>query len=192
MPWTNNLGRFFEDREKQLGGVLAASSCREGWLHGEMFRHLHQDNLRVNEVKIGERKTADIACGEPPSMVGEVKVLGTGYQAKVITGVHRGLSKVVQRLDRPISHRDHGTYHGAGLLGTWGLIPDYFRLRYANLDATCERLLVLVADVKKDADDDLSRVLRTIQFEASAHRKFRLRRVLVRTWTLWLRALPRT
>lgn len=180
--WTKKLEQFFEARERELAGVLDARSCREGWLHGEMLRWFRRDHptFCVNEVSIGPRKTADIACLDAPRMIGEIKILGRGYQRKVVTGAARGLKAVEKRLVQPISEQDRS----APWIGSWGLVPDYFRLRQAVTNRPHERVLILVADVTDADEDALSRVLREIRFDANRVRELRMDRGLVRIWTL--------
>lgn len=150
-----------------------------------MFRWFRQDALCcrvcVNNFKLGDRKTADIACLDDPRMVGEVKILGRGYQRKVVTGTSRGLAVIRGRIHRPIGNRDRG----ASWIGPWGLVPDYFRLRSAQPDGEWERLLVLVADVGNADNDDVSQVLRAISFETTIRlRTLSLQRGFIRIWTL--------
>jgi len=180
MAWVKWLEGFFRARQHRLAAVLSARSCREGWLHGEMVGWFQKDHpsFRVNEMSIGRRKTVDIAFCEKPRMVGEVKVIGGGHQSKVITGVARGLHEIERRLQTPIGDPDWG----APWLGAWGLVPDYFRLRRAQLDGRWERLLVLVADVTMEDDGTLARVLREIRFDGPRPRQFWLRRGYVRIW----------
>ncbi len=172
--WMDRFARFFRDRGADLADVLDAARCREGWVQGELYLRMraHAPGFRVN-AKSAE-KFFDFHAPEPEPLVGELKLLGDGYQRKVVTG---GSLKAVERfLGAPITPADRESV----LLGAWGLVPDYFRLLDATAPPGTARLLVLVADVG-DEDDPVGSALKRIDF-ACPSRVVLLRRGLVRIW----------
>ena len=107
-------------------------------------------------------------------MVGELKILGGGYQPKCITG---GTLKPMLGRTAPIRPRDEEDL----CLGPWGLIPDYYRLINATLAPATQRLLVLVADMRA-VDTDLALVLRDIHFDGEEHRITLGRQLWAKVW----------
>ena len=62
----------------------------------------------------------NVSSGEPLEMIAEIKILGAGSYTKCITG---------GSIQPYLKHKDRITQHNDELcLGSWGLIPDYFRL----------------------------------------------------------------
>lgn len=173
--WSDRLTNFFRVREEALGHVLEASGCREGWLHGELHREFRRvPGFAINHHRLFDGQTADLVV--EGAMIGELKILGARYQPKVVTG---GSLKAFQRAPtRTVTPLDEALH-----LGSWGLVPDYFRLLRAPVPPSVERLLVLVADVRDDDTDSVSDALRTIEFKGEA-RHIKLSRGFVRIWKL--------
>ena len=83
IDWMN----FFETsiaaiHEKLVYVVENASGCREGWLQGELLLAGREWNLWTNESVVGCPGKVDLVCGDPPTMVAEIKIVGAHYAAK--------------------------------------------------------------------------------------------------------------
>ena len=176
--WLDRIAEFFETRGDELVPIMDAWGCREGWVQGELFRFFRiagHENFHVNRELANVKFDLWSDCLEAP-MVGEMKLIGTTYQPKCITGGAR--KPIQQRLNEPIGPNDRDLN-----LGSWGLILDYFRLIDTKLPANYERLLVLVADLGDGGSELMARVLRSIEF-LGARREVRFGRGLVRLWSL--------
>jgi len=84
---------FFDRNSSNIGEVMYAVGCREGWLQGEMFRQSLDEHLEVNSYKIeGSRKALDLQSFgprteyPPKAMVGEIKIIATSFDNKNIAG----------------------------------------------------------------------------------------------------------
>ncbi len=170
---------FFENaaRRKALAQVLDAPGCREGWLQGELFREFRDvPGFRINMRRAGSTGVPDLACGR--EMIGELKILGSGYQRKCITG--GALRPFLVRRSEEVGRADRGALS----LGNWGIIPDYFRLCDARgLASGAERLLILVADVQPGDAGDVVAALESIRFKCrSPPVEISMTRGFVRLW----------
>ncbi len=171
--WLKKMEQFFERKKVALTEVLDAAGCREGWLQGELFREFRaMPGFMMNEFLIKKGETADIACAK--QMAGELKSIGADYSPKCITGgaLRPFLKRDIPQLDSSDSDLN---------LGSWGLVPDYFRLLNAPLPPGGSRLLILVADVQKSSTGSLATALRTIDFAGTSAR-VELPRGFVRIW----------
>lgn len=171
------LTQFFLAHGDAIVEIFGAWRCREGWVQGEIYRWMRRQDGIAFTVNLNEldNKLFDFAASTPTGIsYGEIKVLGTGYQCKCVTGGALSYPDVVDgKIDRSKAERLQR--------GKWGLIPDYLRLLSAP--PACERLLVLVADVVPESQDDLSAVLRRIDFEGD-HSFIALPRGFVRIWSV--------
>lgn len=179
--WLELLVEFFRSGiSSALGEVLDASCCREGWLHGELYRHFHgrlgHESFAVNTLQIGRNKKADFASEVPARSVGEVKIIGNRYEQKCITG--GALGPLMDRIDQPICAGDRSL-----VLGPWGLIPDFFRLLDYAADAQRDAYLALVADLRGPAGTSMDLALRRINFVTSS-RDIESPFGLVRIWSV--------
>src|SRR5262245_50670304 len=89
MTWVDRFFAFFREIEPALVVVLDASSCREGWLQGEFYRHFRTDEsgFQVNWRYPNGRVPFDLYAPAPAAMVAEVKVYGQwGYFNKNLFG----------------------------------------------------------------------------------------------------------
>lgn len=92
MNWVDRFFTFFREIEPALAVILDASSCREGWLQGECYRHFRTDE---NGFEVNHRHRAagvpfDLYCRAPSAMVAELKVYGQwGYYNKNLHGRNR-------------------------------------------------------------------------------------------------------
>lgn len=161
--WFQLLSQFFESHSKGLGEVLDAEGCREGWLHGELFRyfrfHRGFESFKVNSLKIGEGKKADFSSEHPSKVVGEIKLLGSEYGTKCITG--GAIKPFLERINLSITVADKNI-----LCGRWGLIRDFFRLHDFAVREKRGAYLVLIVDKRHEKKSDLSmtKALREINF----------------------------
>ena len=164
--WISELKDFFNDCTKALAEVLDVCGCREGWLQAEMFRwfntHKRYETFLVNSLKIAPRKKADFSLeGRNPigrnPIVGEIKIIGADYQNKCITG--GGIKPVLNKLDAPIKSSDKKL-----CIGSWGLIPDFFRLINFAKGSDFRAYMVLVVDDPENACTSIAEVLRKINF----------------------------
>jgi hypothetical protein len=173
-----DLKAFFEAVDHPLTEVLDAQCCREGWLHGEMyrwFRRLPQySSFRVNALSIGPRQHADFDSMHPIPLVGEVKILGRDYLTKCITG--GPLKPVLTKIGQPIMQSDRQL-----CLGSWGLIPDYFRLVDFAAKHGRSAYLVLVADGVTSVETSMAKALREINF-GGVSIDIPIQRGMVRLW----------
>ncbi len=179
--WLDLLTQFFEAQSHALGEVFDAASCREGWLHGELFRQFRFrqgfNSFKVNSLKIGKGKTADFSA-ENPKVVGEIKLLGWDYQTKCITG--GGIKPFLKRVDFPITTEDRDL-----VMDKWGLIADFFRLLdFADREERDAYLVLIVDERKQEAKDlTLARALRGINF-IEPSRDIRFPAGVVRLWSV--------
>jgi hypothetical protein len=78
--WLELLVDFFDSHSAALGEVFDAAGCREGWLHGELFRWFKfrqgLDSFLVNSLWISDSQKADFSAETPTRVVGEMKLLG--------------------------------------------------------------------------------------------------------------------
>ena len=174
MNWLLEFERFFKEREDALKAVLDLSGAREGWLQAELFREFHGLHSGFHVNKYVGRQQFDVVCSTP-DLVAELKVLGTSYQRKVVTG---GKLDCEQVLAHPIGPEERVLVEG------WGLMSDYFKLLDVPKElADASKVLILVADLN-NSDDDLTRVLREIRFQSKEALDVPLSRGLVRMWQL--------
>lgn len=176
--WLDEIQTFFECVQESLAAILEAEACREGWLQAEMFRYFRPkfEGFAVNSFSLVGRARADFGCDAPNPIRGEIKVLGGGYQSKVITG--GSLAPYLARAEARVHRQDRDL-----LRGTWGLIPDYFRLRDAALAEGTARALVLVAHLDEDANTGVAAALRRIDFDGR-RRDVAFAPGFVRIWVL--------
>lgn len=174
--WRKRILRFFRDpaQGEALTEVLSARACREGWLQGQLFRWMRRAHPRSG-FEVNKRRANvlfDISADDAP-MVGELKVLGSGYQTKVVGGALRDLAS---RLDRPVTAND------AAATYRWGLLKDYSRLMQPGVQSDTDRILVLVV---ADPEDDtmLGRVLTGIRFQG-VEQRVEGDRWLAKVWSL--------
>jgi hypothetical protein len=174
MNWLLEFERFFKHKERALSAVLDLHWARESWLRTELFLHFHDrySGFRVNSY--AGRQHFDLVCPDP-ALVAKLNLFGTGSQRRVVTG---GKLDCEQVLAHPIGSEDRV------LVGGWGLMRDYFKLLRVPKELTdASKVLILVADVK-ESNDDLTRVLRAIRFEAKETREVPLSRGLIRMWQI--------
>lgn len=171
--WLDEMTRFFKVHADSVSEIFDASGCREGWLQGELFRYFRKRKrpIDVNTYRYPNGGIADLSAVGPPPMVGEIKLLGGGYQSKVITG--GGLRSFLS-FEGTI-RRTHGRQFSRG---SFGLLPDYTRLTAVR---TRQRLLVLVID--QQSEGPLSPILETISFDGD-HNKISCGRGIARIWKL--------
>ena len=89
MSWIEPLGAFFQEIQAPLSLVLDAEGCREGWIQGELFRHFRPNDasFNVNCSHTSKQVKHDIVCGNPASLIAELKVYGLrGYYPKNLYG----------------------------------------------------------------------------------------------------------
>jgi hypothetical protein len=96
-----NWIKFFEDsigaiHQKLSYIVTQASGCREGWLQGEMVIAGKEYNLWANECVPGKRGRVDLLCGDPPTMVAEIKVVGSHYAPMMQGAIEADLERLLQ------------------------------------------------------------------------------------------------
>jgi len=67
--WLELLVKFFEAHSEPLGEIFDADGCREGWLHGELFRCFRFrhgfNSFKVNSLRIGVNRKADFSVNIP-------------------------------------------------------------------------------------------------------------------------------
>ena len=94
IDWLTFFADTIETIRVPLSTVLGASGCREGWLQGELYRAGHQYGLRVNEHSLGDRKTADLSCGDAPEMLAEIKIVGANYFPKMQAAIESDVERM--------------------------------------------------------------------------------------------------
>ena len=167
-------------------------------MQGELFLRF-RDRLAVNKIPLSTGTKADISAdlrvnddGDvevdgPHPMVGELKLLGSGSYTKTITG--NGITEF-KALPLDAQGRRNVTYAWArNRVGTWGLVPDYVRLRGARtLPQETERILVLVAWIGSTpewAETTMANALETIHFDgAQVHERALGKFGFARAWSL--------
>ncbi len=121
--WFDFFNTFFEETCSEIGEVMYADGCREGWLQGEMFRKSTDENFSVNSYKIMDDNkvtgTIDV-YGEKPfensqtqKMIAEIKIVASSFYTKCIDGNYniesystKGIVKITQKhLDR-VNHKE--------------------------------------------------------------------------------------
>ena len=154
MSWVDRFFAFFREIEPTLAVVLNASSCREGWLQGEFYRHFRTDDngFEVNR-RFGDGKLPfDLCCLTTPVMIAELKVYGeSGYYSKNLFGrsnIRRFLpARAGERV--PITATDIGTLLGGAKGNSY--LHDVCRLQTVSTDI--ERYLILVLQKAEEADN---------------------------------------
>jgi len=91
--WFDYFHGQFDALAADLGVVLDASGCREGWLQGELFRRSPDQDFAVNTYSYtGLRGKADLEglrpgmAGDEAPMVAELKVIGGFFAKKCLDG----------------------------------------------------------------------------------------------------------
>ena len=175
MKWIGLFEQVFDSISEPLSVVLNATGCREGWLQGEFYRHLiEQDkDFRVNEYKIAPRAKADLYGEKPSRMVAEIKVYGVwNYYQKNIDG-HSNIDMYLpidkgQRIDVTEEHINRAK--------PGSLLNDLIRLRKIQEDL--ERYVILVIHKNEHADKfgEAIQAIRLTQNEFTfEHRDFQVR-----------------
>ena len=169
MTWVERFFAFFREIEPSLAVVLDASSCREGWLQGEFYRHFRTDE---NGFEVNRRYRAggvpfDLYSPAPTPMVAEVKVYGeSGYFNKNLHGRSniRRFLPATHGSRVPVSVTEIETL----LEGTKGnsYLRDVCRLH--TVPAEVERYLILVLQ-KADEADDFGRAIAAVQVAPVEH-----------------------
>ena len=143
--WMRVFCEFFDRNASQIGAVMYAEGCREGWLQGEMFRQSEDENFMVNSYKIGERgKALDLhgfrprSNSSPQTMVGEIKIIATSFLNKNIAGKN-DLSELIKS-DKTIITQSHldSVNHKEG-----SLLKDVVRLKGISVQ-DIEKYMILV------------------------------------------------
>ncbi len=172
----------FDALAPNLGVVLNAVGCREGWLQGELYRHLVAQDLdfQVNSYKLGPRKKADLYGIRPVPMIAELKVFGVeGFYNKNLDGrsnidIYR-TSKSDTRIDLTDEHlqRVHPSVDS--------LIRDYQRLRdHPSRDT--EKYLILALHLKGEPDS-FGQTVRAVRISINEW-TFDYPSVMVRVWAI--------
>lgn len=198
--WINRIADSIAAANKGawLRQIFEAEGCREGWLQGELYlRHAADDGLKVNSLRIGPRAKADLSAhlSEDPNtgeiarlggnpMIGEIKMLASTFQTKTITG-RAGTLKDFGALPLRRGRRCVDLAFANRYGSTWGLVPDFMRLRAAQVPRGTERLLVLVAHTGSEEPSAVGSALKEITFDASSEVTRRLGDWgFVRVWSL--------
>ena len=73
---------------------------------GELFRAGRKQSLdlRVNEHGLGDRKRADLSCGDPPTMLAEIKIVGSWYFPKMQFAIESDVERM-RRASAPDAER---------------------------------------------------------------------------------------
>ncbi|WP_417559943.1 hypothetical protein [Marinomonas sp.] len=143
--WMRVFCEFFDRNASQIGAVMYAEGCREGWLQGEMFRQSEDEDFMVNSYKIGSRgKALDLhgfrprSSSSPQTMVGEIKIIATSFLNKNIAG-RSNISEFIKS-DKTIVTQSHldSVHPKEG-----SLLKDIVRLK-GILDQDIEKYMILV------------------------------------------------
>ncbi len=173
MNWVDRFFDFFRQIEPSLGIGLNANNCREGWLHGEFFRHfITADNgFLVNCRYYDDGPEHDLYCGLPTEMIAEVKVYGQrGYSNKNFCGAH----DLTRLLPPTPGARVPVTFEEIEqtLSGTKDAEKknSYFRdvERLLAVHSSVKRYLILVLQ-KADEADDFGRSISAVQGAPQEH-----------------------
>ncbi|WP_137105596.1 hypothetical protein [Azospirillum argentinense] len=91
--WFDYFHAQFDALAADLGVVLDASGCREGWLQGELFRRSPDQDFAVNTypyTDIGGKADLEglrpCVTGGEAAMVAELKVVGGRFAKKCLDG----------------------------------------------------------------------------------------------------------
>lgn len=137
---------FFRDNAKNIGIVLYAEGCREGWIQGEMYRQSTDENFMVNSYKLkNHRGTVDL-CGEQPAgsdtkqpMVAEIKIIAPSFLQKNIDGNHN-IDKYLQNNVIKINNESLAGVN----LKEGSLLKDVVRLKSIDDNEGLERYMILI------------------------------------------------
>lgn len=175
-PWIDDIARWFADGDHapRFAKVMNYTGCRELWLQAELASWLeHHRRLAADgdwDTNLWIAHYGRIDFGVRNGKVGldlalEIKVLGGGYQPKVLTGSAGSLKSYVAKLRErawKVDPGDPDTFEG------FSLLKDYRRL--CTLDNAREKVLLLVVDNRKDAESDLGEALAKIEFPSKETR----------------------
>jgi hypothetical protein len=177
--WIRDFKEFFESRTDELGTVLDAIGCREGWLQAEAFRFFRSKNVAMYTnylvlpgVSGKKNRKADFAVYRSDAddaqldLVAELKVYSErGTYPKGLTG--GDLSEVRRRIARTTPlvlgkhRRDRQMMVGPGLMA------DYFRLVDFDAGDDAPARLLLLCVRRADAPDNFGTMLSKFEFEAA-------------------------
>lgn len=93
-PWVSVFCGIFDKIHKELGVVLRAGGCREGWLQGEFYRRSLESIITNSSYSCDKRLKVDLRCDSPEAfsinskMIAEIKVCGGAYFPKCFDGVN--------------------------------------------------------------------------------------------------------
>jgi hypothetical protein len=161
MSWPESFQAFFREVASPLGVVLGAEGCREGWLHGEFYRHFRtpENGFRVNCSYCDSRAKHDLYCERPTEMAAEIKVYGLSeYYKKNLCGwsnisqflpAASGARLVLSRAEIERLEPEAGSYLG-----------DVLRLQ--RLPVALEKYMVLVLH-KNGEPDAFGRAMSALQ-----------------------------
>lgn len=184
VTWLDKFRAAFDSFAPNLGVVLNAVGCREGWVQGELYRYFSaQDpDFRVNSYSLATRKKADLYGRNPVPMVAEIKVFGVqGYYHKNLAGC----SNIDCYLPTESGSRvevtsDHLTNVSES---EDSLLRDYLRLRnHTSEYEELEKYLILI--LRTDGEPD--RFGRVIQAVRLSDRETTLNypQAMVRIWAI--------
>lgn len=89
MNWIATFKSFFESRRNEIGKILDARGCREGWIQGEMFLHMPFGSMQTNDTT----QKYDLVSVSVP-MFAEIKVCGGDYQPKMMHMIEEDVAKL--------------------------------------------------------------------------------------------------
>ena len=183
------IGDWFKHapNARRLEKVLGYGGCRELWLQAELAMWLEQHGLLAakgnwdTNISIAAYGKCDLAAKRRDgrfSFALEIKVLGSTYQRKVLSGGPlRPFVANLRRQNWQVSHRDIASARG------FNLVADYRRLR--DLVAARDKLLLLVVVNRPGEESLLGEALANIQFPAVEHRlAAATKTVTARMWRL--------
>ena len=82
----NTFEEFFHHNAENIGVVLYAEGCREGWIQGEMYRQSTDENFVVNSYKLKNCPGTVDLYGKTPNgsdksqpMVAEIKIISPSF-----------------------------------------------------------------------------------------------------------------
>lgn len=142
----------------RLSVALDLSDCRERWLQAEMYFYLRQfdPEFRIGHIAVARGSKADFFGMTPAPMIGELKVLGSGYHRKCFDG-SGSIPSCFTSSDAGV--RTHLT--DEHLLNAGGyFLHDVHRMR--SFIGDYERYVILVVDQRPPLDD-LGAALLSIQ-----------------------------
>lgn len=190
-PWMDAICAWFENKSNllRLKKVSGYCGCRELWLQAEIAMWLEQQGLLHptgewdTNLRIPAYGRADLAAslgGNSYELVVEMKILGSTYQRKVLSGgAFRSLFQILRSEGWNISEQDIDKGH------SFSLVHDYKRLR--DISSAQTKILLLVAISDPGNETELGEALTKINFPAASPREVKSAEaegIVARLWQL--------